>query len=471
MMVDSILLDIDAKENNFEFSSTITEARSIAELELYKLEETLNSIEFIRPECDRTDYALAISSGAICGIIDIFLVGKPGESPFGDITDQWFEDRTKDFAQICGWSGGEKNSISSAIKFLEKKFKVPYDQTGTSGFLQGYGVTPTNHHFKSLAHNPSLLGLFFSILDQFWNTSHFVAHGELISLQQADNHFELQGNNILSKLFCGFYNWFGHLMSDVSGASGSKGRGMGIPSPLWDWVNDVVVIKNKLNIPVSDFDMSLNEMAAKMFNEGYDIRFQTAQMIPVLLNELIVRLFYLIRRILRYYGTTEKGNRSLSEAWKKVEPFSNPTIKKMLTLAHGAFCLVDVGDAATRSYISGGGVFNPIEFFMRLNVVGVGRFTISLYGEGKRGLRYSRYKSLMHHTHREEQIIVSYIDGLNTLYNEYDDRHLLNLIRDFSAYYRAFDASVDLAEKRHVPEVLILRSKQDGDSYFRGGKS
>ena len=33
-------------------------------------------------------------------------------------------------------------------------------------------------------------------------------------------------------------------MSDVSGSSGSKGRGMGIPSPLWTWTNDIIAIKH-----------------------------------------------------------------------------------------------------------------------------------------------------------------------------------------------------------------------------------
>lgn len=465
-----MLLDLNANGNNFDFSSTISDALSSAELEIYRIEETIDSLKLIKPECDKTDYTLAISSGAICGIIDIFLVGRPGESPLGEITDQWFENRTKDFAKVCGWSGGKKSSASSAIKFLEDKFKVPYDQTGLSGFLQGYGVTPTNHHFKSLAHNPSLLGLFFSVLDQFWNTSHFAVNGELISLQQADANFGLQGNNILSKFFCAFYNWFGHLMSDVAGASGSKGRGMGIPSPLWTWTNDVIAVKKKLDIPVSDFDMSVDEMAAKMFNEGYDARFQTAQIIPVVLNEMVVRLFYLIRRMLRYYKTTDKIDRSLSELWKKAEPFSNPSVKRMLTVAHGTFCLVDVGDATARGYAAGDGAFNPLEFFMRLNLTGIGRFTISLYGETKRGLHNVKSERLLYNANREKQIVLSYIDGLNILSKEYDDKHLLNLIRDFNAYYQAFDASVDLAEKRHVPEKLILRTKQDGDSYFRGDK-
>jgi hypothetical protein len=111
-------------------------------------------------------------------------------------------------------------------------------------------LNPTNHHIKSLGHNPTLLGLFCSILDQFTNQSHFVSGGELISLQNADGKFELRGKSVPAKLFCGFVNWFGHLISDISGSAGSKGRGMGIPSPFWAWTNDIIAIKRKLNIPV-----------------------------------------------------------------------------------------------------------------------------------------------------------------------------------------------------------------------------
>lgn len=108
--------------------------------------------------------------------MDIYLVGKPGESEIGDITDEWFENRTMDFAKLCGWDGNSNYSISSAIKYLEKKFKIPYDQTGEGDSARPvFNLNPRNHHFKSLGHNPSLIGLFFSILDQFTNTSHFIS--------------------------------------------------------------------------------------------------------------------------------------------------------------------------------------------------------------------------------------------------------------------------------------------------------
>lgn len=128
----------------------------------------------------------------------------------------------------------------------------------------------------------------------------------MISLNNSDGKFELQGKNIPSKLFCGIANWIGHLISDVSGSSSSKGRGMGIPSPIWAWSNDVIAIKAKLNIPVTEFDKSVNELALKLFEKGYDVRFQTTQAIPVFINEMVVRLLYSIRRLIGYYISVPK---------------------------------------------------------------------------------------------------------------------------------------------------------------------
>lgn len=471
-----ILLNLSVEDGGFDFSTSIADAMAKAETELIVLNETVDSIKGLKPDCDKLDYILATSSGALCGIIDIFLVGKPGESPLGNITDKWFVARTIDFAKLCDPEKKNFDSLDSALRFLEKKFKVPYDQTGLGDAGKTiFDLTAKNHHFKSLAHNPSLLGLFFSILDQFSNTSHFVTDGQLVSLQQADEKWKLRGGNIPSKLFCGFANWIGHLISDVSGSSSSaaKGnRGTGLPSPLWTWTNDIIAIKAKLGLSVTETDKAMNELALNIFEKGYDIRFQTAQAIPVFLNELLVRLIYAIRRLFRYFSEIPKTERSFALMWKKCEPFSNATVKRMLTVAHGTFCLVDVGDAVGRSLIAGGGTFNAVEFVLRLNVVGVGRFAISLYGETRRAISYNHAKKEFDFASKETVIVSNYMEGLKILAHQYDDHHLLMFISDFEksdAYIEAFGKSVTLAEVRNVPVNRILKSKPDIDKYF-GGK-
>lgn len=471
-----IVLDLGVENDKFVFPNTISDALVDADNELHNLEEQLNetleTVKLLTPECDKYDYMLSACSGALCGIIDVFLVGKPGESPLGDITDKWFADRTIDFAKICGYTGNN-DSLSSAISYLEKKFKVPYDQSVGGGIFKDLiNLTPKNHHFKSLAHNPTILGLFFSILNQFTNTSDFVSNGELISLTNSDNKFELKGNNIPSKIFCGIANWIGHLISDVSGSSSSKGRGMGIPSPLLAWSNDVIAIKRKLNIPASEFDKSANELALKLFEKGYDVRFQTTQAIPVFINEMVVRLLYSVRRLIKYYTTTTKSERSFSMLWKSCEPFSNATVKRMLTVAHGTFCLVDISDATIKGFATGGGSFNIVEFFMRFNVVGVGRFTISLYGEFKRGVQRTKASNEALFISRNKIVVEDYISGLKTLSVAYNDDLLLRFVDDFQTsdlYINGFNKTIELARLRNVPESEIIKSKADIDSYFQGG--
>lgn len=472
-----LVLELTATENKYEFAQSISSALSRAEGELLEIDEriaeTEKTLKELTPECDKMDYVLSASSGALCGIIDIFLVGKPGESPVGDITDKWFANRTKDFAKFCKWDNSRDDSLKSAIKYLEKKFKIPYDQSvGGSIFRDLINLTPNNHHFKSLGHNPTLLGLFFSILNQFTNTSSFVSEGELITLNNSDGHFELEGHDIPSELFCGFVNWFGHLISDISGSFGSKGRGMGIPSPIWSWTNDIITIKRKIGIPASEFDKTINNLALEIYKKGYDTRFQVAQAIPVLINEMMVRIIYSIRRAIHYFSVTQKENRSFKLLWKMCEPFSNATVKRMLTVAHGTFCLVDIGDATIHGFVTGGGSFNAVEFFMRLNIIGVGRFAFSLYGEVSRGVKSSDASETIYFLKREKIIINDYIDGLLYLSEMYDDKLLLKFTEDLRTsdlYVQAFDKSVKLAEQRKVPSEKILRTKRDIDNYFRRG--
>ena len=471
------IIFLDVMDTSFGFSATIENALEQAQSELTILNETIDSIKKLQPNCDRVDYILAASSGALCGVIDIFLVGKPSESPLGNITDKWFASRTMDFARLCHPEHKKFDNLDSAIRFLERKFKVPYDQThiGNVG-KEVFNLTPTNHHFKSLGHNPSLLGLFFSIFDQFTNNSHFITDGQLISLEKADAKWELKGKNIPSKLFCGFVNWLGHLISDASGSSSSahnNERGMGIPSPLWTWSNDIIAIKSKLGLKATDTDKAINELSLRIFEKGYDSRFQTTQAIPIFLNEMLVRVIYAIRRFFNYLQTIPSEKRSFSLMWKKCEPFSNATVKRMLTVAHGTFCLVDLGDATVRSFMAGAGTFDVVEFVLRLNIVGIGRFAISLYGEGKRAFSYVYAKLESGFVSKQMIIVKDYIEGLRELSRLYNDDYLLNFVNEFEksdAYKKAFEKSIQLAKLRKVPDDKILKTKKDIDYYFNGGK-
>ena len=146
----------------------------------------------------------------------------------------------------------------------------------------------------------------------------------------------------------------------------------------------------------------------------------------------------------------------------------------MLTVAHGTFCLVDIGEAVGRGFATGGGSFNVVEFVLRLNVVGVGRFTISLYGEARRAISYSHAKRDAEFASRKITIVNNYIEGLKILSLKYNDETLLTFIADLKksdAYKLAFEKSVALAELRGVSDSKIIKSKSDIDNYFGGNKN
>ena len=176
---------------------------------------------------------------------------------------------------------------------------------------------------------------------------------------------------------------------------------------------------------------------------------------------------------MRYFSTTKNDDRSFKLLWKSCEPFSNATVKRMLTVAHGTYCFIDAGDAIARGFVTGGGSFNVTEFVLRLNIIGIGRFAISLYGETSRGLKRHAIKEDVIILKREKLILDDYVDGLKFLAEIYDDESLLLFtkeLKESDMYIQAFEKTIILAEKRNVPKDEILRNKANIDSYFKGGR-
>ena len=207
-----------------------------------------------------------------------------------------------------------------------------------------------------------------------------------------------------------------------------------------------------------------------MYKRGYDVRFQITQVIPVVITEVITRLMYSVRRLISYYENVEKENRSFKILWEYCEPFKNATVKHMLTIAHGTFCMMDIGDATIRAIIEGKGTFNVVEFALRLNIIGVGRFSVSLIGEVSRKIKYEKKKKELKYLLNEERIIKNYIEGLEILYELYDDKELLTFVEDLKdnkRYIEGFEKTVKLAEKRKVPEDKILKNKSEIDNHFK----
>lgn len=253
------------------------------------------------------------------------------------------------FAKICGWSPreGNGNNAENAIGFLERKFGVNYDQRHLGDVENLFDMAPKNHHMKSLAHSPDIVGLFFSVLNQFTSTSSFLHNGQLITVQTKT--FELQGHNFIAKLFCGIVNWFGHIMSDVAGSSGATNRGSGIVIPFYE----LFQLCNWGDFQADRGKTTLSNIAIKVFQDGYDARFGLTMAIPALLCDLSIKLIWAIKHYFYH-------KRPFTEC---IPSSKHDDLRVMLLLGNGALCLLDGVDAAIRS----GG--NLVNFLLRLNII------------------------------------------------------------------------------------------------------
>ena len=314
---------------------------------------------------DRTDCIIAACCGAMASLIDIFFVG---EFNFRD-AKAWSNEKVNRFVENIAKKSGYKGEgrLKGAIIHLEK-YKVPNDSSYKN---IGIGVNNKSHHLDDFAHHPTIVGLIFSILTQFTGNAYFSnSNGDFHSVP-ANGKI---GCTFLDKIFRGTVIWFLHLVSDMSGSNKTAGAGMGIPGPI------ISFAKELSSLPIikeTDLTKKLNCIYQK---ERFDLRSEIAvarelgnQSIPVVINEVLVRSFYFIRRTFIEYN--DKKQLSKIE-WRKVLPFNNPTITRMMTIASGTFLLIDTSCAILKS---GGDIKT---FVLNVNIVNVFRFSIALWNEG-----------------------------------------------------------------------------------------
>lgn len=109
------------------------------------------------------------------------------------------------------------------------------------------------------------------------------------------------------------------------------------------------------------------------------------QTIPVIINECIVRSFFLLRRLLQELSRDDIQDWSDVHKinWKAIIPFRNRTVDRMLTIASMTFTVADTADAAIHAAIESGGnwVLFSGRFVTRFNYVGAGRAALSIVRE------------------------------------------------------------------------------------------
>lgn len=421
-----------------------------------QIEELNGKIDCLTNKADGYDYAMAICSGAIAGLVDIFFVGefdfKGAKASVDEAFEKFVHNRAKDIkideaiekakenyakkgekltkekiAEIK--AGIEKNfkdnpNLASSIKTLEEKYKIPSDSIWNG---KGLGISAKTHHLDDLAHHPSIIGLAASILTQFTKKGYFEGEEGGLPFTIDIENKELIGKDLRAKLVCGVINWIGHLISDMAGSSSSarKGNpGMGLPGPF------VTTLKELGMLPIFK-KMHFSEIANHLFTDDnaifgqfrLDLRSElaigkelTKQAIPVFIDEVLVRTGFFVRHFLEHAKTAQ----SLTDIpWKEILPAGNRTIARMVTISLGTMEVIDITDAAIRGAIEAdkagavgaeaGAVGGPYgaaagaatastvafwkTFALRVNYVGVGSFAVAGFIDTSMGIKRQQFLS------------------------------------------------------------------------------
>lgn len=348
-----------------------------------------SQIELLSSRANKWDCLVALASGVACGMLDIFWTGEFSLAEGREISSEKVEDLVKKTSKMMGC---ESDDLKKCVKFLEEKFPIPADGN-TPDF--GGGL---QHHLRDFAHHPTIVGLVFSLLTQFTYKSYGTdVNGRFIIVDVPEKSRIFIGEDIPSKIVNGTIIWFFHLVSDVAGSSSTAGLsgGTGIPGPILSLAKEISVLPFFRDI--KNDDKSLSVLLSKLFNGTLfaehdengkiikdtvvklDFRGEMGvaielgkQAIPVLANECIVRTFYTIRQMARQI---KQIHVTCLEDFKKIDvkailPFNSPTLTRMLTIATGVFAALDVSEAVITK-----------KYWVSVNYVGVGRFTIALGNE------------------------------------------------------------------------------------------
>ena len=366
------------------------------------IHELNQEIDMLSSHADQVDLMVAAASGILCGAMDVFLVGGFDLDRGRGVANDGAQKFVKQVAKL---QGCKKDDLKACVEFLERNYGMASDGN-TPGF--GGGL---HHHLRDFAHHPTIVGLVFSLLTQFTEKSYGTDEaGNFLILNVEEKSKKFIGEDVPHKILNGTIIWFFHLVSDMVGSGGTvmKSGGTGIPGPILALAKELSVLPMFRDLKVKDNTLSV--MISKLFNGTllaqhdehgriikdtairFDLRGELGvavelgrQALPVVANECIVRVFYMIRRLAMEIKRVSP--RKLDDfkkiSWNAIKPAGNPTIARMLTVSTGVFVAIDVGEAvATQKY------------WVNINYVGVGRFALAIGGDVSWCLKQRKVKEV-----------------------------------------------------------------------------
>lgn len=425
-------------------------------------------------KADRADYVLAVCIGSVSGLVDALFVGEFSL----DRAKSWGDEKIAAFVKRVGnWEmrregKEESNDLAKLIKHLEENHGLASDKA-TSEFGGG-----SQHHFRDFSHHFSPIGLACSLFTQFTAIEYGIDgdgnklfNAKVIGTDEKGNlrivtiNSTFIGSNFEEKILYGTIEWLLHLVSDIAGSHSSAGKGTGIPGPILSLLKEMSALpffkETESAVLNKNREMSFRLWLSKLFNGtllarrdengkiGKPIRFDLRaeigiayelgrQAAPVVLNECLIRSAYFLRRL--YLEIKDKGVARLADLklldGKRLVPFNNAVIRRMVTVSSGSMVAVDAADAFVRAFAKHR---NPkkgefwADFAVRINIVGVGRFFVACAVDVKSTVREARWQRLV--DERNDDAVASDIAAMNLFALTLSQQRLLHSLEKIMLDY------------------------------------
>lgn len=294
---------------NCELDTLFTE-EELQENKLYI--KQLNSEYNMIHHLDKYDIMISVFAGLISAAVDILLVGIPQKTteglkaaPLSNYIRDYFD---KKFPEE------EMQKLANS-----KKSKVPYDaQDNRNTPIHVEGLSAYYHRLLQLGHDP-ILGFVFGVADILTGNMTTIDKMGKFCSQFMENY---EGRRE-STIFAAIAKQFCHLKSDIT-------TSMGLPAPFMSLFNFLQFGS------IGEEEQTIAEIVQGMYYEGYDFIHFCSMSIPSMLNEVIVRLGYAIKRKKEGCSNKEAIPYSLNRE-------THPKLATMLFISHSLATAANAG--------------------------------------------------------------------------------------------------------------------------------
>lgn len=276
--------------------------------EIRMLNAEYNQLHYL----DEYDIAISAVAGMLGAAVDILLVGIPQKTPEGlkggtlaNYIRDWFD---------------KKYPEEEMAKLANSKVsKVPYDaQDNRNTTVRVEGLSAYYHRLLSLGHDP-LLGLVFGVADILTGRMTTIDKTGKIVSQIMENYADRKETDV----FAAIAKQIIHFKSDIT-------TSMGLPAPMMGLFNLLQFGK------IGEYDQTIAEIVQGMYYEGYDFVHFCTLSIPVMIVEVVIRIWYAVKKIKEGHSIKESIPFSLKRE-------KHPKLATMLFIGHSTATAVNAG--------------------------------------------------------------------------------------------------------------------------------